>query len=90
MTTVTRRDFVLAAAGGLGAVASSRLHGAHTAGPDEKAGAEAENGSERFAYPLSLLKAVRGRQISAPAHSAAAVPAACPCPIGLTVLRFDI
>ena len=39
MTNLTRRDFVLAAAGGLGTVASSRLHAAQTAGPGEKAGA---------------------------------------------------
>ena len=39
MTNLTRRDFVLAAAGGLGAVASSRLHAAQTVAVDEKAGA---------------------------------------------------
>ena len=39
MTNLTRRDFVLAAAGGLGAAASSRLHAAQTADLGEKAGA---------------------------------------------------
>jgi neutral ceramidase len=56
MTNLTRRDFVLAAAGGLGAAASSRLHAAQTAGPGEKAGAATGSQSGRNA-PQSVRAA---------------------------------
>ena len=56
MTNLTRRDFVLAAAGGLGAVAGSRLHAAQTADPGEKAGATTGSQSGKNA-PLPVRAA---------------------------------
>jgi len=49
MTNLTRRDFVVAAAGGLGAAASSRLHAAQKADPGKKPGSAAAGPSGKNA-----------------------------------------